>query len=173
MTSNVWLETTVPIFSPCCSLCAYDPSTRTPSNVTISFSSTLIFRCADDMVALSNGFFYPSFRRALFLCRPCVERVQATGEILARWKGKLDVVFPRNLQPCWDKSSSNNNGGCGNNGSNNYCSTNDGNIPVRSGDDSMYVQGMIERTPSVCTIAQPFNRSKRRCDGRCVKTNAE
>lgn len=142
-----------------CELC-YDDEFF-PSNKVVTEVSV------DDLVALSNGFFYPSFRRALFLCRPCVERVQATGEILARWKGKLDVVFPRNQQSCWDKCS-NNNGGCRNNGSNNYSSNNNDNNSVRSGDDSMYVQGMLEQTPSCPPLKSASHDSGITYDSDCI-----
>ena len=46
------------------------------------------------MTSLSGGYLTPASRRAIFLCRPCVDRVQAAGRILSRWSGKLDVTVP-------------------------------------------------------------------------------
>ena len=46
------------------------------------------------MTSLSGGYLTPASRRSIFLCRPCVDRVQAAGRILSRWSGKLDVTVP-------------------------------------------------------------------------------
>jgi len=46
----------------------------------------------ENVLSLSRGFLCPSSSRALLVCRPCVDRIQAAGNILSLWKGKLDLV---------------------------------------------------------------------------------